>query len=155
MRMRLVCRLWIALSLVASVSSFGLAAEVLQVGLSWTAPQTNKDGTPLTDLVGYGICISDQTIPDDRGLADCSTFLAKTTLDNVVKTPVSCTTSTGKCYFRVFAQDVDDNQSSLSNEDMVDTGTIPEAPSVLRIELIIRIAPTTTHPGGAFETPRR
>lgn len=42
----------VALAVLVSFAAFG---QTMDVTLSWTAPSTNTDGTPLTNLAGYKV----------------------------------------------------------------------------------------------------
>lgn len=46
----------------AAVTAVGSGAEAASLSLSWNAPSTNADGTPLTDLAGYRVYIG-TTLP--------------------------------------------------------------------------------------------
>jgi len=78
------------------------------VTLSWDAPTTNEDGTPLTDLAGYkiyyGLNSGDYTVNIDTG--------------NVTTYQVNNLTEGVTYYFAIDAYDYSGNQSNYSNEAM-------------------------------------
>lgn len=83
--------------------------------LSWDAPITSADGTPLTDLMGYkvyyGAGSGNYTEIIDVGSASCQDINGQT----------ECTTtvgnlSAGDYYFVVTAYDTSGNESNYSNE---------------------------------------
>ena len=100
--------------------------SVLKVTLEWPAVSENTDGTPITDLAGYKICQSAQSIPEtppyptsptDPAIVDCSQIVNETkTTGKVQVQRVPCNTPELGCYFRVRAFDTHGNESTLSNE---------------------------------------
>ena len=105
---------------------------MMMVPLGWDAPTTNEDGTPLTDLAGYKVYVSEVSIPDkvdthDPVLAtEVADIPAGTEVANAQYTP---SVETGTLYFRVTAYDTSGNESHLSNEvtknfDFVPPGTV-------------------------------
>ena len=95
-----------------------LGQSVNSVTLSWDAPTTNTDGTPLSDLSGYiiyyGTFSGDYTSSEDIGLSGC--------VAPAPSVPHTCTyTVTGLTpgvtyYFAATAYDVFYNESDYSNE---------------------------------------
>ena len=83
--------------------------------LSWEAPTTNLNGTPLNDLAGYkvyyGVESGNYAETIDVGATSCQEVGLKTecttTIDNL---------NTGKYYFAVTAYDTSGNESSFSDE---------------------------------------
>ena len=82
------------------------AAFASVVTLSWDAPTTNADGTPLTDLAGYKIYYG------------TSSHAYSTAIDvgNVTKHMVSNLENGVVYYFAVTAYDTSGNESNFSNE---------------------------------------
>jgi len=76
-----------------------------QVSLSWTAPTTNTNGTPLTDLAGYKIYYgtSSGNYSQNIDVGNVTTY----TLSNL---------AAGSYYFAATAYDTAGNQSAFSNE---------------------------------------
>ncbi len=83
--------------------------------LTWDAPTTNVDGTPLTDLAGYkvyyGTPSHNYTSVVNVGMASCQTTNGKTECTYTVEglTP-------GTYYFAVTAYDTEGDMSVYSNE---------------------------------------
>ena len=75
-----------------------------QAALSWTAPTTNTDGTPLTDLAGYNIYYG--TASGD--------YTQNVNVGNVTNYTVS-NLAAGTYYFAATAYDTSGNQSAYSN----------------------------------------
>lgn len=94
----------------ASLPPFSI--EVQQNGqgvasLSWTAPTTNADGSPLLDLQGYVIYYGTQSGQYPNSVA----------VDNAgLNTFVVTNLAPGTYFFAVVAVDADGNQSDFSNE---------------------------------------
>src|SRR4026208_2002987 len=57
-------RLLIAVLILAAVVAGRASVEAASLSVTWTAPTTNANGTPLTDLSGYRVYI-------DTGAPDC------------------------------------------------------------------------------------
>ncbi len=85
--------------------ALAVVAHAGTVSLTWTAPTTNADGTPLTDLSGY--YVHHGTSP---GVYGQSTFVGLTTNAQVTNL------SAGTYYFAVTASDTSGNVSDYSNE---------------------------------------
>jgi hypothetical protein len=77
--------------------------------LSWTAPTTNLDGTPLTDLAGYKVYLG--TVSGVYGVPIDVGFIASSSPSYTVSN-----LGTGTYYFAVTAYDSTGLESSLSNE---------------------------------------
>ncbi len=91
--------------------------------LSWSAPATNTDGTPLTDLAGYYVY---------TGLAS-RTYTSKFNV-GLVTTYTVTSLPTGTSYFAVTAYNSVGTESAYSNEvsKYIDA-EIPSAPANLTI----------------------
>lgn len=92
------------------------------VTLGFSAPTTQADGQPLTDLAGYVLCVSNEPIATDRqariadvaaGKLDCATRINDATTPKVVSASMSCA---GRCFYRVFAVNTSGDESLPSNE---------------------------------------
>ena len=85
------------------------------VTLNWDAPNTNADGTPLTDLaryrVYYGSAPLNYSIKIETGRATCSNAQGKTICSYVITNLPH-----GTHYFAVTAYDFTGNESIYSNE---------------------------------------
>ncbi|NOZ67856.1 MAG: fibronectin type III domain-containing protein [Deferribacteres bacterium] len=83
--------------------------------LTWTAPETNADGTPLTDLAGYkiyyGRLSGNYTEVKDVGIPSCEPRGDKTECSYTVEG-----LSSGTWYFAITAYDTSGNESDYSNE---------------------------------------
>ncbi len=77
-----------------------------QVSLSWDAPTTNEDGTPLTDLAGYKIYYGTSS----------GTYTQNVNVGNVATYTVSSLTDGLTYYFAVKAYDTASSESRYSNE---------------------------------------
>jgi len=110
-------------------------AECADITLSWDAPTTNADGTPLADLAGYKVYMGNQsgqytqTFPINSACSatgGCSESYKITNL------------SDGTYCFVVTALDASGNESAYSNEvcTTIDT-TAPGAPSNLHIQVLV------------------
>ena len=112
----------------------------IYVELTWNAPTTNEDGSPLTDLGGYRIYYGVTT----KGVSERpSEFLYDKNIDveNVLDyiigpLPIQSTTTT--YYFSITAYDTQNNESKFSNEVFI---TIAKGNSVPP-SLIDTIAPS-------------
>ena len=100
---------------------FAAAGSAADITLSWDAPNSNSDGTPLTDLAGYKIYVS-----KSPGLyadsIDVGNVLTKT-LTNFCE---------GTYYFVATAYDTSGNESAYSNEVSKAINIAPAAPTGLR-----------------------
>ena len=78
--------------------------------LTWAAPATNIDGTPLTDLLGYKVYYSQAsggyTDTDSKDIGDVISINIPNTIGNLK----------GNWCFVVTAYDIDLNESDYSNE---------------------------------------
>jgi hypothetical protein len=81
------------------------AGETYAVTLSWDAPTTNADGTPLGDLAGYKVY--------DGGSA--GSYTMSTDVGNVTTATLEGYPE-GTYYFTVVAYDTSGNESDYSNE---------------------------------------
>lgn len=95
------------------------------VNLSWDAPTTNEDGTPLTDLSGYKVYYGNLSgeYNNTEDVGNLTTYKVTNLGD-------------GEWYFVVTAYDTSGNESAYSNEvsEIID-GT-PSAP-VLKILVVL------------------
>ena len=73
--------------------------------LTWNAPTTNADGSPLTDLAGYKIYYGTSS----------GNYSVSVDVRNVTTYTVD-SLSSGKYYFAVTAYDTSNNESGYSNE---------------------------------------
>ena len=100
---------------------FSAAGSAADITLSWDAPTTNADGTPLTDLAGYKIYVS-----KSPGLyadsIDVGNVLTKTLMN-------FCE---GTYYFVATAYDTSGNESAYSNEVSKAINIAPATPTGLR-----------------------
>lgn len=91
--------------------------------LSWEAPTTNEDGTPLTDLAGYRVYYG--LVPGNYSTnIDVGNVLAK-----VVVLPFDTL-----YYFAVTAYDTGGNESAFSNEISKIKFLDPAAPTGLQVQ---------------------
>jgi hypothetical protein len=90
-------------------------SEPGSVTLTWDAPTTNADGSPLDDLAGYkvyyGYPSRNYTDFIDVGMPSCQTINGKTNCTYTVSN-----LSSGEYYFAVTAYDISGNMSMYSNE---------------------------------------
>lgn len=111
----------ISIAIVLSLSvSFGYTG---QAKLSWDAPTTNADGTPLTDLAGYKVYY---------GIAS-GNYSQNINAGNVTTYTVSGLND-GTYYFVVTAYDTSNNESGHSNEVSKFIKGIPSPPTGCTIE---------------------
>ncbi len=101
--------------------------------LTWTAPTTNTDGTPLTDLAGYKVYVS-ATVDGTYALIG-TVAAATTTYTDTVTVPNNTIT---RRYYVVTAFDGAGNESAYSNQAVksffgVDT-IGPKAPTNLTVQ---------------------
>jgi len=94
-----------------------------EVTLSWDAPTTNEDSTPLTDLAGYKVYYdSDQSGPPYdgigaiQGLSPIDVKVSELSDSNNPKYQISGLSDGATYYFAVTAYDTSGNESSYSNE---------------------------------------
>lgn len=96
-----------------------------EVDLSWTAPTTNEDGTPLTDLAGYSVYYYDTA----GGWANP---IGNVDVGNVTASTMTVP-SQGIVYFVVTAYDTSGNVSAPSNEVSADF-LASNAPTSLNVD---------------------
>lgn len=108
---------WIVIVLCFATMAYGA-----DVTLTWDAPTTNADGTPLTDLAGYKIYTSKAPGVYTEPAIDVGNVTTKT-LTNFCE---------GIYYFVATAYDVDGNESVYSNEVSKIIKIAPAPPSLLR-----------------------
>ena len=108
-------RLVIAVFTLAAMLAGGAAAEAATLPLTWNAPTTNADGTPLTDLAGYRIYLG--TSAPACPSASFHTVASSTTTPTAGQTVSTriAALSAGTTYFaRVSAVDLAGNESGCS-----------------------------------------
>ena len=94
----------IVLLVLLTVSFAPAQVQAGEAKLSWQAPTTNEDGTPLTDLAGYKLYYSKTQ----------GNYLAPVDVHNVLTHTI--TLGDGTWYFVVTAYDTSGNESAYSNE---------------------------------------
>jgi hypothetical protein len=99
---RNVFLLYVLFTLIISLNSHAVFGGV--VTLSWNAPTTDADGTPLTDLAGYKVSYGNTS----------RNYSQKIDVGNV--TTYTANLSDGTYYFAVKAYDTSGNESAYSNE---------------------------------------
>jgi PKD repeat protein len=94
--------------------------QAAYVQLTWTAPTTNANGTPLTDLGGYWLYYRQTSgnLTQNVDVGNQTTYLLSGLVDGQVY------------YFAVTAYDTSGNQSVLSNQVSATTSTDPPPPPV-------------------------
>jgi hypothetical protein len=90
----------------ASTSAPGVGGSSGSVTLSWEAPTSNTDGTPLTDLAGYRIYYGSSPSELSQTVEITSVGIQTYVLDDL---------PTGTWYFAVMALNSSGNESVLSN----------------------------------------
>ena len=104
----------LVIGLILAVIGSG-TAEAASVGLSWTAPTTNADGTPLSDLAGYRVYLA--TSPPDCPGPSFFSVPSSTTAPSSGQTVSTRVTSltVGTTYFAsISALDTSGNESECS-----------------------------------------
>lgn len=106
---------WIVIVLVASLLGLVVGADAATLTVRWTAPSTNADGTPLTDLAGYRLYVGTST-PTCPGSSYHA--IASSTTSPLANQTVSATLTDlnpGATYWvRISAVDRNGNQSACS-----------------------------------------
>jgi hypothetical protein len=127
-----VCRAGRALLIAAATLGWMSSADAGSVTLSWTAPTTNRDGTPLRDLAGYRLYVDTRTptCPGGSFLAVPSPTAVPASAQTVSDHVTGLTSST--TYFaRVTAVDTSGNESPCSSAAsgvaQADLGVTPTA----------------------------
>ncbi len=108
---------------VVAVLMFAGIAQAASITTTWDAPTTNTDGTPLTDLAGYRVFVSDTSgaycragSPPKFDFSACDNRMRET-----VETSYVWDGLTTRTYFFVItAHDFSGNHSDYSNEVSVD-----------------------------------
>lgn len=121
-------RIFMVSLIILTLSSLVFALPAKQsTTLSWTAPTTNADGTPLTNLGGYKIYYS--TTPGGY------TNPQSKDIGNVLTTTTQAVTgsSTTVYYFVVTAYNTAGNESDFSNEVRNSIPLVPAVPGGLSI----------------------
>ena len=107
--------------LIIALLAFSRITWAADITLSWDAPTSNADGTPLTDLAGYKIYVS--KVPGVYAdPIDVGNVLTKT-LTNFCE---------GTYYFVATAYDTSGNESAYSNEVSKAINIAPATPTGLR-----------------------
>ncbi len=113
--LRLSISLWLVLTLAASALAIGPILSPQKCGMQWTAPTTNVDGTPLTDLRGYQLFIANSagqfTTIFKELPAPSPAPAANVTVNWDCRTEAI---SEGQHYFQVKAVDLAGNASDLA-----------------------------------------
>ncbi len=134
-------RLGRALFIMATLLGAAAQADAATINVSWTAPTTNANGTPLTDLAGYRVYI-------DTGAPDCpggSSHAVASTTDSpgsgqTVSSRITSLTASTTYFIRITAVDDSGNESGCS----------PQVSGVARSD--ITVTPTTTVSFGTLAT---
>jgi len=95
----------------ASLPSFSITVNAISLGsatLSWEAPTTNEDGSPLTDLAGYRIYWGQSPGSYSNDVIVMNPGLTTYGVDNLTRTTTY--------YFAVKARNSNDVESTFSNE---------------------------------------
>lgn len=107
--------------------------------VGWTAPTTNADGTPCTDLAGYVLAVTSPAVDLATGgtpLATLDVPGAATT--EVAVTPLFAGRSVGQYRLWVRAKDLTGNPSAWSAPLLVSyDGVAPGVPSGLKITVTV------------------
>ncbi len=104
---------------------FVTPAFAADVSLSWDAPTTNEDGTPLTDLAGYTVYYG----------IESANYTENIDVGNVLTYTVT-NLSDGTYYFAVTAYDTSGNESDYSNEVNESIVIAPAAPVLRNAEIV-------------------
>ena len=102
------------------------------VTLTWDAPTTNSDTTPLTDLSGYRVYMSTTSGQYNSGNIVKNNIPASSSTGGVTETTTVDNLPNGTYYFAVTAYDIYGNESSYSNEILKTTtgGGDTQAPTL-------------------------
>ena len=101
------------------------------VTLTWDAPTTNSDTTPLTDLSGYRVYMSTTSGQYNSGNIVKNNIPASSSTGGVTETTTVDNLTNGTYYFIVTAYDIYGNESGNSNEiQKTTTGGDTQAPTV-------------------------
>ena len=106
---------WAGLSVCLIILGNAAALLAADVTLSWDAPTTNEDGSPLTDLAGYKIYYS----------LSSGNYTSHIDVGNVTTSQVNNLTDGATYYLAVTAYDFSGNESAYSSEV---SKTIPSLP---------------------------
>lgn len=123
---KLFIALSVAVAMICLSPGLPLAAKVPTVTLTWTAPTTNTDGTPLTDLAGYKLYYGKVS----------GTYTSVITIVGNVTTYTVTGLLDGTYYFVVTAYDAVGNESAYSNQVSYTIDTLaPSRPGNLNAPL--------------------
>ena len=101
-----------------------LSIFLVAVTLSWDAPTTNEDGSPLTDLAGYKLYCGPSV----------NNYLPIKDVGGVLEYPVSNDLADGVHHCVVTAYDTSGNESNYSDEVVFPLDRVgPGAPTNLRL----------------------
>ncbi len=101
------------------------------VTLTWDAPTTNSDTTPLTDLSGYRVYMSTTSGQYNSGNIVKNNIPASSSTGGVTEITTVDNLTNGTYYFAVTAYDIYGNESGYSNEiQKTTTGGDTQAPTV-------------------------
>lgn len=123
---------YFTVAIVISLIFFYGAQEVSagKVALTWTAPTTNSDSSPLTDLGGYKIYYGTTARTGSEPGSDQGGYSNVVDASNVSTYTINGIADTGTTYFSVVAYDTSDNKSVFSGEvhktpgDMNNSGSV-------------------------------
>ena len=119
-------RNWLLAALASMSLFFGWQYLSAAAGLSWVAPTTNTDGSPLTDLDSYRVYRRSSATTGAYALLATVPAPATTYTDNATLEGVNC--------YVVTAVDDDGNVSDFSNQACKTIDTLrPNAPSGLTV----------------------
>lgn len=105
----------IALLVLLTVSFAPAQVQAGQAILSWTAPTTNEDGTPLTDLAGYNV-YAGKVSRGQQEVVLLTIYPVKEEVNGIATTYTVKGLSDGTWYFSVTAYNSKGTESAYSNE---------------------------------------
>ena len=108
MKMRSIFFLYLLLTIIFSLNASSVFSGVAT--LTWDAPTTNTDGTPITDLAGYKVHYGTSS----------GNYSQNIDVGNITTYPVDSLTDGLIYYFVVTAYNVSGNESGFSNEAIWD-----------------------------------
>ena len=135
---------WLVVSfLAADFASEAFDVEAATVQLTWSAVTTNEDGSAITDLAAYEVCIDPQSIPDSATAGSCTGFLGVPSTQTTASVGFTITDTMTRIYARVRAKDTSGNVSSWSGEASAATPETDTMPPGIpgQVTIIIVITP--------------
>ena len=129
MKIKLIAVLF--MGLIFATTTWAQNTRNADLEVTWAAPTTNTDGSPLTDLGGYYLCLSvDTPIPADLKFEDMATHctaIATFAADvESGQTNIDLTVpAVGTIYARIAAFDTSDNVSDFSEEASLNWDFLP------------------------------